>query len=55
MATKTSPRIQDHFAQLTDSRTRKVRHPMINIVAIAVCANLHGSCKGVGSLYLGPE
>ena len=43
MATKTSPRIQDHFAQLTDPRTRKVLHPMINIVAIAVCAVICGA------------
>ena len=41
-----SPRsvcIQDHFADLTDPRRRKVVHPLVNIVTIAVCAVLCGA------------
>ncbi len=35
--------IQDHFADLTDPRRRKVLHPLVNIVAIAVCAVICGA------------
>jgi hypothetical protein len=38
-----SVRIQDHFAELTDPRRRKVRYPLINIVVIAVCAVIAGA------------
>jgi predicted transposase YbfD/YdcC len=37
-----SARIQDHFAELTDPRRRKVTYPLINIVTIALCAVLSG-------------
>ena len=36
-------RIQDHFADLTDPRRRKVVYPLINIVTIAVCAVIAGA------------
>jgi hypothetical protein len=35
--------IQDHFANLTDPRRRKVLYPLINIVTIAVCAVICGA------------
>ncbi len=38
-----SVRIQDHFADLTDPRRRKVVHPLINIITIAVCAVICGA------------
>ena len=38
MATMTSTRMQDHFADLTDPRRREVKYPLINVVVIAVCA-----------------
>lgn len=38
-----SARIQKHFAGLTDPRRRKVTHPLINIVAIALCAVIAGA------------
>jgi DDE_Tnp_1-associated len=43
MAAPRSARFQDHFADLTDPRRRKVIHPLINIVAIAVCAVICGA------------
>ena len=33
-----SAQIKKHFASLTDPRRRKVTHPLINIVTIALCA-----------------
>jgi predicted transposase YbfD/YdcC len=36
-------RIQDHFADLTDPRRRKVVYPLVNIVVIAVCAVICGA------------
>ena len=36
-------RIQDHFDELTDPRTREVTYPLINIVVIAVCAVICGA------------
>ena len=39
----TSARMQDHFAELTDPRRRKVTYPLINIVVIAVCAVIWGA------------
>jgi predicted transposase YbfD/YdcC len=38
-----SVRIQDHFAQLTDPRRRKVIYPLMNVVVIAVCAVIGGA------------
>ncbi len=38
-----SARIQDHFANLTDPRRRKVVYPLINIVTIAICAVVCGA------------
>jgi hypothetical protein len=38
-----SARFQDHFADLTDPRRRKVIYPLINIVAIAICAVIAGA------------
>jgi len=38
-----SPRLQDHFSDLTDPRRRKVVYPLINIVTIAICAVLAGA------------
>jgi predicted transposase YbfD/YdcC len=38
-----SARFQDHFADLTDPRRRKVVYPLINIVAIALCAIIAGA------------
>ncbi len=43
MSEKKSARIQDHFAQLTDPRRRKVIYPLINVVVIAVCAVVSGA------------
>ena len=43
MPKKVSARIQDHFADLTDPRRRKVTYPLINIVTIAVCAVICGA------------
>jgi predicted transposase YbfD/YdcC len=38
-----SARFQDHFADLTDPRRRKVVYPLISIVAIAICAVIAGA------------
>jgi predicted transposase YbfD/YdcC len=38
-----STRLQDHFSDLTDPRRRKVVHPLINLVTIAVCAVIAGA------------
>ncbi|AMV24011.1 Transposase DDE domain protein [Gemmata sp. SH-PL17] len=43
MSDKLCSRIQDHFADLTDPRRRKVTYPLINIVTIAVCAVIAGA------------
>ena len=43
MPMKASARIQDHFAPLTDPRRRKVTYPLINVVAIAICAVICGA------------
>jgi len=43
MSKVVSTRIQDHFVALTDPRRRKVTYPLINIVAIAVCAVVAGA------------
>jgi predicted transposase YbfD/YdcC len=41
--TSPSVRLQDHFASLAGPRRRKVIHPLINIVSIAVCAVVAGA------------
>lgn len=41
--TALTARIQDHFATLTDPRTREVTYPLINIVVIALCAVICGA------------
>jgi predicted transposase YbfD/YdcC len=33
----------DHFAELTDPRTGKVTHPLLNVITIAVCAVICGA------------
>ena len=38
-----SARFEGHFADLTDPRRRKVVYPLINIVAIAICAVIAGA------------
>lgn len=43
MPKRLSARIQDHFVALTDPRRRKVTHPLINIVTIAICAVICGA------------
>ena len=43
MPTKPLARIQDHFADLTDPRRRKVTYPLVNIVTIAICAVICGA------------
>jgi predicted transposase YbfD/YdcC len=44
VVSKSKPaRIQDHFADVTDPRRRKVTYPLINIMAIAVCAVICGA------------
>jgi predicted transposase YbfD/YdcC len=43
MTSHPSLRIDHHFASLTDPRRRKVTHPLINIVTIALCATIAGA------------
>jgi predicted transposase YbfD/YdcC len=43
MPHESSPRIDFHFASLTDPRRSKVIHPLINIVTIALCATIAGA------------
>lgn len=43
MPARPSARIQDHFANLTDPRRRKVTYPLVNIVTIAICAVICGA------------
>lgn len=43
MSKTKSARIQDHFAELTDPRRRKVTYPLVNVVVIAVCAVICGA------------
>jgi predicted transposase YbfD/YdcC len=38
-----SPRIDHHFANLTDPRRAQVTYPLINIVTIALCATIAGA------------
>jgi predicted transposase YbfD/YdcC len=43
MSDELSTQIKKHFASLTDPRRRKVTHPLINIVTIALCAVIAGA------------
>jgi predicted transposase YbfD/YdcC len=43
MPHESSPRIDHHFAGLTDPRRAGVTHPLINIVTIALCATIAGA------------
>jgi predicted transposase YbfD/YdcC len=43
MTSHPSPRIDHHFASLADPRRKKVTHPLINIVTIALCATIAGA------------
>ncbi len=43
MTTKPLACIQDHFADLTDPRRRRVTYPLVNIVTIAICAVICGA------------
>jgi predicted transposase YbfD/YdcC len=43
MTSHPSPRIDHHFASLTDPRRKKVTHPLINLVTIALCATIAGA------------
>lgn len=43
MASESSPRIDHHFANLTDPRRARVTYPLINIVTIALCATIAGA------------
>jgi predicted transposase YbfD/YdcC len=43
MSQELSAQIQNHFSDLTDPRVRKVTHPLINIVTIAICAVISGA------------
>ena len=47
--------LQDHFADLTDPRRRKVVYPLINIVTIAVCAVIAGADDFVSIAAWGHE
>ena len=38
-----SAKIQSHFATLPDPRRRKVKHPLINFIVIAICAVICGA------------
>jgi len=43
MSSSSSASIQQHFADLTDPRTRKVTYPLVNVVTMALCAVLSGA------------
>ena len=43
MIPERSPRIDHHFAKLTDPRRAKVTYPLMNIVTIALCATIAGA------------
>jgi predicted transposase YbfD/YdcC len=43
MSSIKSVRIEEHFAELTDPRCRKVTYPLINVVTIALCAVICGA------------
>jgi predicted transposase YbfD/YdcC len=43
MSSIKSARIEEHFAELTDPRSREVTYPLINVVTIALCAVICGA------------
>lgn len=43
MSAPNAASIQDHFADLSDPRRRKVTYPLINIVTMALCAVMSGA------------
>jgi predicted transposase YbfD/YdcC len=43
MSQSSAVRIDEHFADLTDPRRRKVMYPLMNVVVIAVCAVICGA------------
>jgi predicted transposase YbfD/YdcC len=43
MTLERSPRIDHHFANLTDPRRAQVTYPLINIITIALCATIAGA------------
>ena len=43
MAKGKSTRVADHFSELTDPRRGEVTYPLINVVAIAICAVICGA------------
>ena len=55
MSEKFAARIKNHFASLTDPRRRKVTYPLINIVAIALCAVIAGADDFVTIAALGRQ
>jgi hypothetical protein len=55
MLWKPSISIQAHFEDLTDPRTRKVVYPLINVVAIAICAVICGADDFVAIANFGPK
>jgi hypothetical protein len=42
-AAPVSARLQDHFADLTDPRSREGTYPLLNLVTIAICAVICGA------------
>ena len=55
MSTIKSARIDEHFAELTDPRRRKVVYPLINVVVIAVCAVICGADDFVAIAQFGEK
>lgn len=53
MPKKLSASLRDHFVELTDPRRRKVTHPLINIVTIAICAVICGADDFVSIAHFG--
>ena len=43
MSSSSTASIHEHFADLTDPRTRKVTYPLVNVVTMALCAVLGGA------------
>jgi predicted transposase YbfD/YdcC len=55
MSCPPSARFEAHFAKLTDPRRRKVVYPLINIIAIALCAVIAGADDFVSIAVWGRE
>ncbi len=43
MAQNNSPRIQNHFDELTDPRSGRITYPPMNTIVIAICAVICGA------------